>query len=265
MLQDLAKHLSEGTPLRGTTEEQLLQGPFADAMTHAGQLAMLRRLARSPVPPENFIVAQIDPANLGPAQAPPASPDAVWPESPDPRPNESGLVPRAVPVRRLEHVDERHIEGLVDVLADCVEYGASVSFMHPLTRERAAEFWRGIARAVAAGERVLLVAEDEYGICGTVQLIFALPENQPHRADLAKMLVHRRARQRGVGAALVRAAEQTARECGKTVLVLDTVTGSTADRLYTRLGWQRVGEIPQYALLPQGGLVATTVFYRLLD
>ena len=100
------------------------------------------------------------------------------------------------------------------------------------------------------------------GIVGTVQLLLAQPENQPHRADLAKMIVHRRARRRGIGAALMMAAEEVARECGKTLLVLDTWTGSDAERLYARLGWIRVGEIPGYALMARGGLRGTTVYYR---
>jgi GNAT superfamily N-acetyltransferase len=99
---------------------------------------------------------------------------------------------------------------------------------------------------------------------GTVQLVLDQPENQPHRADLAKMLVHRRARREGLGAQLMRAAEVLAQDCGKTLLVLDTVTGGDAERLYARLGWQRVGVIPDYALWPRGGLCATTYFYRRL-
>jgi len=165
-------------------------------------------------------------------------------------------------VRRLHAVSEAEIEGLADVLLDCVEGGASVSFMHPLTRGRAVEFWRRVAHGVSAGERALLVAEDGQGLCGTVQLIFDLPENQPHRADLVKMLVHRRARRKSLGTALMRAAETTARECGKTLLVLDAVTGGDGARLYERLGWVRVGDIPGYALMPRGGLCSTTVFYR---
>jgi GNAT superfamily N-acetyltransferase len=164
--------------------------------------------------------------------------------------------------RRLYSVDDAQIQGLADVLVDCVEGGASVSFMQPLTRDRAVAFWRRVARGVAASERALLVAEDARGVCGTVQLVFDLPENQPHRADLAKMLVHRRARRQGLGAALMRAAEATARECGKTLLVLDAVTGGEAARLYERLGWVRVGDIPGYALMPQGGLCSTTFYYR---
>jgi GNAT superfamily N-acetyltransferase len=165
-------------------------------------------------------------------------------------------------LRRLPAVTDEQIAGLTDVLIDCVEGDASVSFMHPLVRERAAGFWRGVAQGVAAGERALLIAEDAQGICGTVQLVLAQPENQPHRADLAKMLVHRRCRRQGLGEALMRAAESMARDCGKTLLVLDTVTGDNGERLYQRLGWQRVGVIPGYALLPRGGLVGTTVFYR---
>lgn len=165
-------------------------------------------------------------------------------------------------IRRLVSVDEAQVDELASVLIDCVEGGASVSFMSPLTRERAVAFWHQVERGVVAGHRALLVAEDAAGICGTVQLVFDLPENQPHRGDLAKMLVHRRARRQGLGAALVRAAEATARDCGKSLLVLDTVTGSDAERLYAKLGWQRVGEIPRYALWPQGGFCSTTVFYR---
>ena len=165
-------------------------------------------------------------------------------------------------VRRLHSVDDKQIEALADVLIDCVEGGASVSFMQPLTRERAVAFWQRVARDVAANERALLIADDAEGVCGTVQLILDLPENQPHRADVAKMLVHRRARRQGLGAALMRAAEATARDCGRTLLVLDAVTGGDAARLYERLGWERVGDIPGYALMPRGGFCSTTVYYR---
>ncbi len=164
-------------------------------------------------------------------------------------------------VRRLLAPAGAEIEGLADVLLDCVAGGASVSFVHPLTRERAVAFWRDVARGVVAGERALLVAEDAAGVCGTVQLVLAQPENQPHRADLAKMLVHRRARRRGVGAMLLHAAEELARTCGKTLLVLDTASAD-AERLYARAGWQRVGTVPGYALLPDGGPCDTTFFYR---
>lgn len=165
-------------------------------------------------------------------------------------------------VRRLHALDDAQVEGLADVLIDCVEGGASVSFMHPLSRGRAMAFWRRVATGVTAGKRALLVAEDEHGLCGTVQLILDLPENQPHRADLAKMLVHRRARRQGLGAALMRSAEETARQCGKTLLVLDAVTAGDAARLYERLGWTRVGDVPNYALMPAGQPCSTTYYYR---
>ncbi|MDP1661129.1 MAG: GNAT family N-acetyltransferase [Phycisphaerales bacterium] len=165
-------------------------------------------------------------------------------------------------IKRLDAVSASQLEALAALLVDCVERGASVSFMLPLTRDRALAFWQRVAQGVASGERALLVAEDEHGICGTVQLILDQPENQPHRADLAKMLVHSRARRRGLGEALMRAAEATARDCGKTLLVLDAVTGGHAARLYERLGWVRVGDVPGFALFPQGGLCGTTYYYR---
>ena len=167
-------------------------------------------------------------------------------------------------MRRLTAVSEGQIAELADVLIDCVAGGAPVTFLHPLSRAKARAFWRQVAGDVAAGERALLVAEDANGIAGTVQLIFPPFENQPHRADLAKMLVHRRARRQGIGAALMQGAEQLAAECGRTLLVLDTATGSDAERLYARLGWQRVGVIPDYSLMPQEGMCDTTYFYRRL-
>jgi GNAT superfamily N-acetyltransferase len=166
-------------------------------------------------------------------------------------------------LRQLHALGDAEIEGLADVLVDCVEGGASVSFMHPLTRERAAAFWRHVAGGVAAGGRALWIAEDAQGVCGTVHLIYDLPENQPHRADLTKMLVHRRARRQGIGAALLRAAEAAARGSGRTLLVLDTASAD-AERLYARAGWVRVGVIPDFALWPRGGLCDTTLFYRTL-
>lgn len=168
-------------------------------------------------------------------------------------------------IRRLTALEDTQLRGLAQVLCDCVDGGASVSFMQPLSAERALAFWREVAGGVARGERVLLIAEDAAGaIIGTVQLVLAQPENQPHRADVAKMLVQRSARRQGVGAALMRAAEQEAVLAGKTLLVLDTVTGGAAERLYERLGWQRCGVIPGYALWPAGGLCATTVFFKSL-
>lgn len=152
---------------------------------------------------------------------------------------------------------------LADVLLDCVQGGASVSFMWPLPRGQALAFWSGVALGVARGERVLLAARAPGGrIVGTAQLVLAMPDNQPHRADVAKMLVHRSARRQGVAAALLAAVDDAARAERRSVLVLDTVTGGDAERLYARHGWQRVGEVPRYALMPDGAPCGTTFFYR---
>jgi GNAT superfamily N-acetyltransferase len=167
-----------------------------------------------------------------------------------------------VSVRRLGAAEARNRIGqLADVLIDCVEGGATVSFMLPMARETALRFWQGVADGVERGVRTLVVAEDTQGIVGTVQLITDLPENQPHRADVAKLLVHRRARGAGIGQKLMEAVEGEAREQGRRVLVLDTAS-ATAERLYERLGWQRVGVVPDYALMPDGELCATVFFYK---
>jgi GNAT superfamily N-acetyltransferase len=168
-----------------------------------------------------------------------------------------------IAIRNLSTASDAQILQLADLLVDCVEGGASVSFMSPLTRQQATAFWREVLASVTGGERRLLVAEEAGSILGSVQLVLAQPENQPHRADVSKMLVLTRVRRRGLGAALMRGIEETARACGKTLLVLDTAS-EAAERLYMKLGWQRVGVIPGFALLPQGGLCDTTFFYRTL-
>lgn len=166
-------------------------------------------------------------------------------------------------IRRISEANETDIQGLADVLVDCVEGGASVSFMQPMTRDKALRFWRGVAQSATRGERVLLVAEEEGKVLGTVQVVLEQPENQPHRGDVSKMLVLRAQRKRGLGEALMRAAEAAATASGKTLLVLDTASDS-AMRLYERCGWQRVGTIPDYALLPQGGYCDTVYYYKRL-
>jgi GNAT superfamily N-acetyltransferase len=181
------------------------------------------------------------------------------------RHGEGRSVSEQVTLRLLSsHEAREQIGALSAVLIDCVEGGASVSFMAPLPQEKANAFWRGVAEGVAAGTRILVVAQDRSSgqIVGTVQVVLGQPENQPHRADVSKMLVHRQARRRGVGAALMRAAEDAARTAGKSLLVLDTATGSDAERLYERLGWTKAGVIPNYALWPRGGFCDTTIFYK---
>lgn len=156
------------------------------------------------------------------------------------------------------------IPDLSEVLADCVTGGASVGFMQPYGAEDAELYWREVADAVAGGGSLLLVAELDGRIVGTVQVGAAQMPNQPHRGDLKKLLVHRSARGRGLARLLMEAAEHEAAKRGKTLLVLDTATGSDAEAIYPRLGWQRVGVIPDYALWPEGGFCDTTLFYKRL-
>lgn len=180
-------------------------------------------------------------------------------DAPDPRTSSPCTIRRANPA------NARDLAGLCEVLIDCVEGGASVSFMAPMTWDKAEVFWRQALASAARAERTVLVAEGGDGaIVGTVSILYELPENQPHRGDIAKMLVHRRARRQGIAAALLSAAEAEAAAAGKILLVLDTVTGGDAERLYAKSGWQRCGIIPNYALFPAGGYCATTVFYKQL-
>jgi ribosomal protein S18 acetylase RimI-like enzyme len=168
-----------------------------------------------------------------------------------------------IDVRRLAAPElPRHLDGLAAVLADCVAGGASVSYMAPFTHADARAQFEAWAVEVAHGTRLLLAAFHGQEVVGTVQVVFATPPNQPHRADIAKLLVHRSARRRGVAQLLMERAEAEARAEGKTLLVLDTVTGDDAERLYTRLGWTRVGVIPNYALYPDGRPCDTTVFWK---
>ena len=167
----------------------------------------------------------------------------------------------SITLRRPAALTSSDLEGLCALLIDCVEGGASVSFMLPMTRAKAQAFWTGVGASLARGERALVVAEDSAGIVGTAQAVWADAENQPHRADVAKMLVHRRARRLGVGAAVLAAAERAAFEAGRTLLVLDTASPE-AERLYERGGWRRVGTVPKYALMPDGPFCSTVFFYK---
>jgi GNAT superfamily N-acetyltransferase len=158
---------------------------------------------------------------------------------------------------------EAAADQLADVLLDCIHGGASVSFMRSLSRQEAVSYFQNVARSVADGHTVLLVAIRKRRVVGTVQLGLDMPPNQPHRADVKKLLVHRSARQTGIGAALMAAIEIEAIRSGRTLLVLDTASGE-ADRLYTRAGWVRAGVIPDYALLPDGAFCDTTIFWKKL-
>ncbi|HWF11086.1 MAG TPA: GNAT family N-acetyltransferase [Bryobacteraceae bacterium] len=168
-----------------------------------------------------------------------------------------------IEVRPLDPRETRRCAtDLAAVLVDCVAGGASVSFMPPFGHADAEVFFRAIADGVEAGERILLAAFNDERLVGTVQIVTALPPNQPHRADIAKLLVHRPARGRGIARALMEEAERIAAAAGKTLLVLDTATGDAAERLYVRMDWVKVGVIPKYALYPDGRWTATTIFYK---
>jgi GNAT superfamily N-acetyltransferase len=171
----------------------------------------------------------------------------------------------AVEIAVLEApVSDAALEQLSDVLADCVAGGASVSFMAPFSQNDALAFFRKIAASVAADETVLIAAKRDGRIVGTVQLGLDTPPNQPHRADVKKMLVHRNARNRGVGAALMAAVEDEAKKRGRWLLVLDTVPDMSGYRLYQRAGWTKCGIIPDYALMPDGKLCDTALFWKRL-
>jgi ribosomal protein S18 acetylase RimI-like enzyme len=156
------------------------------------------------------------------------------------------------------------LPALAEILSDCVEGGASVGFMSPYTPEDAMPYWEGVAQAVTDGATILIVAERDGDILGTVQLGIGTMPNQPHRADLKKLLVHRKARGLGLSRSLMDAADIEAMRHGRHVLVLDTATGSPAEFIYEKLGWQRVGIIPRYALMPDGSYCGSTFFYKAL-
>ena len=168
-------------------------------------------------------------------------------------------------VRQLSTEEGRqNLVALADVLRDCVDGGASVNFMAPFSKAAAEAFFEKVLQGVENGDRILLAAFDDSQLIGTVQILTATPPNQPHRADIAKLLVLRSARGSGVGSRLMKEAEQAARAAGKTLLVLDTVTGGDAEKLYARLGWTRAGVIPNYALFPDGRPCDTTIFWKAL-
>lgn len=176
---------------------------------------------------------------------------------------EEGSAAELVEVRRLEAEAVRaQLDGLADVLADCVEGGASVGYLWPFSHEEARRLYETYAEEVEQGRRILLAAFSGETIVGTAQLVLPTHPNQPHRADVARVLVHRSARRRGIAQRLMQEIEREALAEGRTLLVLDTVTGDDAERLYDRLGWTKVGVIPGFALYPDGRRCDTTVFYK---
>jgi GNAT superfamily N-acetyltransferase len=168
-------------------------------------------------------------------------------------------------VRRLTpNEPHERLDALAAVLADCVAGGASVGYMAPFSHEEAREVFEVYARDAEEGRRIILGAFLDGNLVGTAQLVLAVPPNQPHRAEVARVLVHRSARRRGIANRLMEQLEQEARAEGRTLLVLDAVTGGDAARLYERLGWNTVGVIPDYALYPDGRPCDTTVFWKTL-
>lgn len=153
---------------------------------------------------------------------------------------------------------------LSEILRDCVANGASVGFMAWNTPDDFARFWRGVAEDVAAGQVLLFAARAGDRLVGTAQLHLVGKPNQPHRAEIAKVLVHSTARRQGIGEALMLAAEAAARRAGRDLLVLDTDEAGAARRLYNRLGWTELGTIPRYALMPDGRDCGSTFFYKSL-
>jgi len=168
-----------------------------------------------------------------------------------------------IEIRRLGPAEARsELDGLAAVLADCVQAGASVGYMSPFSHEDAREAFAGFVAEAEQGRRLILAAYADGGLVGTVQVVVALMPNQPHRGEIAKMLVHRSARRRGIAQRLMERAEQEAKAEGKTLLVLDAVTDGDAARLYARLGWTTVGVVPNFALYPDGRFCDTTYFFK---
>jgi GNAT superfamily N-acetyltransferase len=170
---------------------------------------------------------------------------------------------KMIRIQRLNGTEgRRYLTALASVLVDCVEGGASVSFMTPLSITAAESFFAGVIDEVEKGNRILLGAFAGEELVGTVQVLTSMPPNQPHRGEIAKLLVHRSARGQGVASLLMREAEESARRAGKTLLTLDTVTGEKGERVYLRLGWTPAGVIPNYALFPDGRPCDTTIFWK---
>ncbi|MDJ1158896.1 GNAT family N-acetyltransferase [Chelatococcus sp. SYSU_G07232] len=168
-----------------------------------------------------------------------------------------------IAIRALGAVEaERRLPELAAVLVDAVAHGASVNFMAGFTEAEATAFWRGQLPEITAGGRVLLVAEAAGRLVGTVVVTFAHQPNAPHRAEIGKMLVHSGLRRQGLGKRLLTAAEEAARQAGRTLLLLDTEKGSAGDRLYRHCGWIEVGTVPNHAFTPDGRRAPTVIFYK---
>lgn len=168
-------------------------------------------------------------------------------------------------VRRLDAESARAaVPQLARMLTEAVANGDSLSFMSPLSNENAVLFFESLLPEVGSGRRVLLAAFDGDEVVGTVQIAHAWQPNSTHRAEVVKLLVRRDRRGTGIGRLLMERLDEEARADGKSLLLLDTVSGSVADRLYEKLGWTRIGVIPEYALSPHGTMQAAAFFYKQL-
>ena len=168
-----------------------------------------------------------------------------------------------IEIRTLSNTPET-VDQLTDVLISTVAAGGSVGFMHPVSPAQAQAFWQAALSEADAGNRVIFGAWNGQRLLGTVTLLVAMPPNQPHRAEIAKMMTHPQARQRGIATRLIQAAEAEAAARGKTLLVLDTAADEGAGPFYEKLGYSLSGEIPDFALKPHGGLTGTLFFWKKL-
>lgn len=173
--------------------------------------------------------------------------------------------PPPIAIRALDATEAAARLGeLADILVDAVRSGASVNFLADLRHDQARAFWAGQIAAIGAGEKQLLVGDDGHRLLGTAMLALAQQPNQPHRAEIGKMLVLSSVRRQGLARRLLAAAEEAARAAGRTLLILDTETGSAGERLYRGCGWTQFGLVPDYALTPDGRLAPASFFYKTL-
>jgi acetyltransferase len=179
---------------------------------------------------------------------------------------DSGVAPKQAMIKCISATESTAVlDELIELLRDSLEHGASVGFVPPLSTETARQYWLETIEELGTSDRVMLVARDHNRIVGSVQLSLVTKQNGLHRAEVQKLLVHSSARGRGIGSELMRQVEQVARDLNRTLLVLDTEQGSVAERLYERVGYQKCGTIPKFALSADGAMITTVVFYRLLE
>jgi GNAT superfamily N-acetyltransferase len=173
---------------------------------------------------------------------------------------------KPIAIRALDVAEaEARLAELADILVDAVAHGSSVNFMSGFSHDEARAFWRNQLPGIGNGEKILFVGDDGEKLVATVLLMFAPQPNAPHRAEIGKMLVHSSMQRQGLGRRLLATAEQAARQSGRTLLILDTATGSAGERLYRKTGWTELGTMPGHSFTPDGRLAPATFFYKALD